>query len=135
MSKRANQKNHQQCIDWTIKQYTDNGWGVVSTKASDMTDLIATKDNKIHYVKVKSDFIDKETLQGAILNNIVQHAMSGKADPVIAEVTTKVVKNDAGESTVTCQKISFYNPNTNARVIIARKQGGKDAKEPKVDKK
>lgn len=106
------------CIDYVQKAYTDAGWNVVRTK-SDMTDLIASQDVKIHYVKIKSEYVDKDTVEGAMMNNFVQHALSGKAIPVYAETVTKLAK-DSQELTV--QKVTYYNPNTNARIIISRKK-------------
>lgn len=96
-----------------------NGWNVVHTKTSDITDLISTKDQKTHYVKIKSEFIDKSLTEGPTLNNFVQHSMSGKADPVLAEVSGKITKET---NELVISKVAFTNANTNARVVITQRK-------------
>lgn len=113
--KSKNSKRHDQCVDWVRMQYTEAGWNCIRT-VSGMTDLIASKDKKSHYVRVKTPYGDQAQYETANINNFVQHSISGSAEPIIAEVVTKSPKDNP--DAISLSKVSTYNANTNARVIV-----------------
>lgn len=119
IGKREAAKCHMACIDHVRNTYNENGWAVVHTKASSITDLIASKQNRQHYIKVQSQFCD--TPDNAEVNQFVQHSMSGQATPVIADVSVKF-RQDEGGANIPAYRVSLHDANTNGRVIVSARK-------------
>lgn len=95
-----------------IAKYTEFGWVAIRSPKNSLTDIIAQKDKRLHFVQVVTpETIDDVKFQGLPKNTFIQNAFSNTAVPVYAHVVTTKKK----EITT---KITFEDVNLNTRVII-----------------
>jgi hypothetical protein len=110
---------HAVMVGEVMKKYIEGGWSVY--KNGGISDLVATKSGRWHYIKVAPD-ADKDapTINGEFKSAFVQNAVSNNAEPVYALVS-HVMRNIDGVKTPTTQ-IRTVDVNTTGRVVLARKK-------------
>jgi hypothetical protein len=110
-------------INAVADKYEAAGWVLAFPPKNAISDMIAHKNNSIHFVRVvPSENCSQPLYCGSAKNDFIQNAMSNSVIPIFAHVSV-VTKNIDGVNTPVPQ-ISLENINLNTRVIIARGVAG-----------
>ncbi len=114
----ADKLTREEVSKFILGHYSNNGWSILATPKDCAVDFIATKDNRMHFLKVIGER-DVVYLDGIAKNTYIQNAFSNAATPVYA------IESSSGGATT----YKFVNPNTETRVRIgdtgvARAQSG-----------
>lgn len=96
------------------EKYKSFGWTVIKSPPKSVTDLIASKDKKLHYIQITTpETISDAKFQDNSKSQHVQNAFSNNAVPIYAHVVPENKK-------LGTHKVTFTDINTNSKVIIGR---------------
>lgn len=85
-----NSDNHKvHMIDHVINKYTSCGWTVIRSPNETINDLIAQKNNRLHFVQVLNSNDNDSKYKDSARNNFIQNAFSNGALPIHATISIK----------------------------------------------
>jgi hypothetical protein len=96
-----------------LNYYSASKWVVISAPAGTINDVIASKGNRLHFVKIINTH-NKLWQKQNVKNTFIQNAFSNGAIPVYAYV----VENPESHK---C-KINFININTETKINMSNKE-------------
>lgn len=101
-----------------MNKYTDAGWQVVRMPKNSISDILAQKNKKLHFIQVvPEDKIDDNKYHGLSKNSFIQNAFSNSAAPIYAYVNVRQRKGADGMM-MQCVKIVLEDINSLNRVIV-----------------